>query len=349
MRKVFMFAVLFCAAFAHGQQNTPIDSFLPTVLRFHGTPPVSIPCLAHQLALDEVNDVVYFCNALGVWQAYGGSNLPIYLNSGTPTSQANECAGVVLTSTNAGGTVTAVAALRTIDSTNRGHDVACVVTADSGTAGNVGQIVFPFGYAFSANSDAPIAGMLNLAAAGNGPVFVITNNSGTNRSNSINFRACNLPGMNCGTDLVFGEDPTHGNFEEFLFTLVGGNNPLYFGNRLNAQHPGIYMGSFDASTAGYFGLDNVAGKFDHIARLSSNPEMWSTVTLSSGTATIALNRNFTATNPPLCFLTWQSGTLTGFAKCAATGGSGAWTGFTVTSSVGSDNAKFAYLIVGDNN
>lgn len=293
-----------------------------------------------------------FCSVNGGAELTCGSATPIYLNAGTPTSQGNECAGVVLNSTSPGGVVVAAPALRTIGPGGAAHDIACVVTADSGSAGNIGQIVFPFGYAFSGNSDAPSTnpGQLHLLAPGTGPAMILTNNSGTNRTNSINFRACNNLGFNCGTDMQLIEDNTQGNYEEFLFVLAGGNNPLYFGNRLNSRHPGIYMGSNDASVGAYFGLDQVAGKLDHIVRLSTNCDIWCTVTLTGGTGTIGpFNRNFTATNAPLCFLTWQSGTLTGFSKCAPIGSSGAWTGFTVTSSVGTDNATFSYLILGNNN
>lgn len=319
-----------------------------------------IPCLIAN-TIQYNNSGVFGCEALLAYNAATHTlsaqnlNLTGLLNLGTPiapTSQGNECAGVIYDSSD--GTVTAVAVLQTIGPGGAVHDVACVVTSDTLFPTTVGSIVFPYGASFSTNSAGQNGGggVLQSMNVTGGELF-LTNNGGSatagGRHNGIHLRACNNPGLNCGTDMQFDEDPTFAGYEEFLFTLVGGNNPLYFGNRLNSRHPGIYMGSFDASTAAVFGFSQLAGHNDHLVRLSHDTDIWDTITLSGGTATLTLEHTFIGTNPPLCFLTWQSGTLTGFAKCAATGGSGAWTGFTVTSSVGSDTAKFAYLIVGNDN
>jgi hypothetical protein len=275
-------------------------------------------------------------------------------NALSPTSQGNECASVVTDSS--GGTVTAVAALRSTDSLvpPKGHDVACVVIADSANPADIGSLVFPYINSFgsSAASQLTPGGTLEVIQKSNGGAgLVLTNASGVaggtggTRKNFINFRACTGPGVGvgCGTDLSFVEDPTGTGQEEFLFALAGGNNPLYFGNRLKSNHPGIYLGSFDASTGAYFGLDNVAGKLDHLVRLSNNPEMWSTATLVSGTVSVSFGRAFAST--PICFATWQgSGTLTGILQCIPT-----VSGITIKSTVNTDTAVVGYLIVGNPN
>lgn len=72
MKKLFLSVLLLCSVWSCAQQNTPIDSFLPTVVRFHGAPPLVIPCLQHQIAMDELAGNFYFCNAASFFQLYNG-------------------------------------------------------------------------------------------------------------------------------------------------------------------------------------------------------------------------------------------------------------------------------------
>lgn len=282
---------------------------------------------------------------LDVNNIFTGNNqftLPTYLGSGVPVSQANECGSITKESDGTSGTATAVAVFRTIIS-GVGHDILCIITS-SHTAFLVGQLVFP-GFVSNSTNAVPATvgqGALQSTLPGGG-LGVLTNNGGVNRVNAINFRSCSLPGCaGIGTDLQFTEDPSQTGKEDYLFELVGGNFPLYMGNRLNAQFPGICLGSSNASTGGYFCLENVAGGLDHINRLSSNTDMWGTLTLSSGTVGYTFQRVFASI--PICIATWQgTGTLTGFLKCTPT-----TSGITITSSVGTDSAVVGYQILGNN-
>jgi hypothetical protein len=244
----------------------------------------------------------------------GSSSLPIYLNTGTPTSQGNECASV--TTDSSGGAVTAVAAFRVIVGTV-GHDAACVVTVDAANPTDIGSLVWTGINSFSPDSAATqlAPGIVEAVSTGQ-PSFITTNNSGTIRSQSWNMRGCNSPGASCGTDLSFTEDPTNAGKEEFYLTLGGDGTPLYIGDVLNSTHPGIWMGGQGAQVSAVFGIDRVLGKSSHIGRLADDPDVWDTVTLSSGSATVTFNRAFAST--PLCFVTWQSATLSGPLECTPT-------------------------------
>jgi hypothetical protein len=300
------------------------------------------------VCISDRGDGTMLCQMSGC----GAPALPVYLKAGTPTSQGNECAAINTESNGTTGTVTAIAAFRTIDGAGVGHDLACIITASS-TSFLVGQLIFP-GFVSNSTNAVPATvgqGALQSTLPGGG-LGVLTNNGGVNRVNAINFRSCALPGCpGIGTDLQFTEDPSATGKEDYLFKLIGGNHPLYFGNRLNAQFPGICLGSSDASTGGVFCLKNVAGKLDHIARLAADADMWnSPLTMVAGTVSYPFNGNFTATTPPVCLTTWQgTGTLTGIVKCTVNGSSGAWTGITISSSVNTDTAAMGYEILGNNN
>lgn len=266
---------------------------------------------------------------------------PIYLNSGTPASQTNECASVTNDSSGS-TTVTAVAALRTVIS-GVGHDVLCIVTVDAANPTYVGSIVAPGAVAFSPNSATSQggAGVIESLRTGGG-IVVLTNNGGSNRTNSINMRACNGPGAtNCGTDLQIIEDSTGTGKEEWEFLPGGSANPLYIGG-LGSTQPGICLGGNVARTNSPFCLDGPSfGHLGHIIRRAADADMWGTLTLSGGTVSYSFADAYTSA--PLCIATWQSGTLTGFVKCATT-----TTGITITSSIGTDNAVIAYMILGNN-
>jgi len=64
----FAISFMLCGA-CFAQQNTPLDTYMPSVSRFNGPPPSTIPCLAHNLAFDQAAGGVYFCNASGFFQA----------------------------------------------------------------------------------------------------------------------------------------------------------------------------------------------------------------------------------------------------------------------------------------
>jgi hypothetical protein len=265
-----------------------------------------------------------------------------YLTSGTASSQTNECSAITHDSSG-GSAVTAVAVWRTIIS-SVGHDVACVVTADATNPGDIGSLIFPSIVAFSTNSAASqiSAGTLELLNAAGG-LLAFTNNGGTTRTNSINFRACNSAFGSCGTDVQIIEDSTGTGKEDLRINMQGDGIPFYIGNYLNSAHPGIWLGGSNADSGAVWGIDRVAGSSSHIGRLAADTDAWGTVTLSSGTFAFTFNRAFASA--PICFATWQGvGTLTGFVKCVTT-----TTGFTITSSGGTDTAVMAYQILGNNN
>lgn len=276
---------------------------------------------------------------------------PLNFYSGTVANFANECAAIV--SDSSGGTVTTISLLRTKDSANVVHDVLCVVTADVGNPTFIGSLIHPTAVSFSRNSAASQGGTGGIleSMGTTGGLAVFTNNGGTNRHNiPLSLRGCNGPGpTNCGTDFQMVEDPNSNGKEELIFNWGGDGSPFYTGNVLNSIHPGIWFGGSDASIGAVLGIDRVLGKFSHLTRLETgNTDTWNTVTLTSGTATVTFNRNFTGTVAPVCLVTWQgTGTLTGFLKCTPSGSSGAWAGVTVASTVGTDTAVVGYLILGN--
>lgn len=283
-----------------------------------------------------------------------GGTIPILNSNGvTPASFANECASVTVDTS--GNALTAIAFLRTMGNAGVVHDVMCMVTADAVFPSTIGAIVFPFGATISpgaARATAP-KNVLSIANTAGAAVLELSNLTGTNRQNSINFRTCAGPGgTNCGTDLVILEDPTSTFKEEFLFQLLGGNYPLYMGNVLNSAHGGIMLGGADAScllnvtTCASFGLLRPpAGSTnsDHLVRLSTHADMWNTATMAAGTVTVTFQSAFTSA--PICIATWQGGgVLTGIVKCVTS-----TTTAVLTSSVNTDTAVMGYLILGNNN
>jgi hypothetical protein len=220
----------------------------------------------------------------------GGVTLPLYLNTGTPTSQANECAGV--TGNGSAGTVTAVAALRTIDSASAGHDVLCVVTSD--TQGlRTGSIVLPFINSVSATSAAPNHTAGELDITGNAPPRLsFTNGGAVNRTNTITWRSC-VGG--CGTDWFLKEDPAAAANEDLSLQNGGNTTELYvtgncpagcattFASTAGTKQFLFDDGRHDATVNPEFGL--VSGHLAH-GTSDSNPDNWGTATCSSSTATV---------------------------------------------------------------
>lgn len=70
MRKaaLIILAAILCPVSLLAQQNTPVNSFVPTVRRYHGAPPLSIPCLQYEIAYDDVGGALYPCSQTGVFQ-----------------------------------------------------------------------------------------------------------------------------------------------------------------------------------------------------------------------------------------------------------------------------------------
>lgn len=257
---------------------------------------------------------------------------PIYLNAGTPTSQTNECPAI--TNDSAGSTtVTAIAVARWIAAGGVAHDVLCLITVDAANPSLVGSLVFPGSVGFSSNSSPSQGAGAIESLRSTGGLIALTNNGGTNRTNSINMRACNGPGAtNCGTDLLFIEDSTGTGKEEWEFLPGGSASSIYIGG-LGSAHPGVFFGGNVARTNAPFGFDGPSfGNLTHLLRLAADGDIWNPATLSSGTVTVNFQRNHTGTAKPLCYVTWQgTGTLTGILKCVVNGSAGAWTGITITS------------------
>jgi hypothetical protein len=119
MRKVFPIIFLFSVFGTTYAQNLPLGQFVPTVVRYNGPPPANIPCPINQLALDQVNAIVYFCGILGFWQQYSGgagtingsiANQQIAFGSGPNAIQGNNSftfdgSNLLLTSTTLGSSL----------------------------------------------------------------------------------------------------------------------------------------------------------------------------------------------------------------------------------------------------
>jgi hypothetical protein len=273
--------------------------------------------------------------------------MPIYLNAGTPVSQANECFLIVTDSS--GGVVTASAVLRWIDLSSVGHDKLCIITSDTANPIAIGTLVFPSEVAMSTNSSVSqmAPGEFEILSP-NIATLALTNNSGTRKSNILQFRSCVIPLASCGTDAWIEEDFNHTNKIELAIGTGGDGNVLYIGNVLNSTHPGIWYGGSNADTGAYWGINRILGKLSHFSRLADNADMWDTLTLVAGTASYTFNTPFLSTARPICQATWQSiGTLTGIYGCHVDGSTGNWTGITITSTVNTDTATFAYEIKGN--
>jgi hypothetical protein len=67
LRFIALLLFLLGALGSFSQQST-LDSFVPTIVRFHGTIPASTPCLKYQVAVNEVGGSVS-CAAAGLWQS----------------------------------------------------------------------------------------------------------------------------------------------------------------------------------------------------------------------------------------------------------------------------------------
>lgn len=258
-------------------------------------------CFSNTLNQDDLTGNLYSCPA-GAWTLVGGTAvLPVYLNAGTPTSQGNECAGV--TQDASGHAITAVAALRTINASNVGHDVACVVTADALAPTNIGAIVFPFITAIgNAGPSQGGPGLLELVNTNPVKIF-LENTSGTVRSNGISFRSC-VGG--CGTDFRMIEDVAGAGNEDM--TWIGpSNSTLYvtfncpsgcgtaFTSNVSARQFLMDDGTHDAKTNPELGIVN-----GHLAHgiTGSNLDNWGTLILAGGAGTYNFSQSWDS--PPLC-------------------------------------------------
>jgi hypothetical protein len=264
-------------------------------------------------------------------------------NGSTPTSQGNECASVV--TDNSGGTVTAVPALRSVDSSNKAHDVACMVTADTTNPADVGSLVFPYINSFSTNSAASQLTPGVIEAAGAQSLrMVFSNNSGTTRQNSMLWRTCF--GGGCGTDWNWKEDVAGVGNEDWTWIAGSGNAVLYvtgnclvgcattFKNVAGAKQFLLDDGTHTATTNPEFALVN--GHIGH-GTAGSNADNWGTLTCAANTVTY----NFTtplANNAYTLILTDH--TTAGGAKASKLAGS-----FTITCTGTTDTVD--YLVLGN--
>lgn len=276
----------------------------------------------------------------------GGASLPLLSSDGsTPVSFANECSSLI-EAAQTGGAQTAVPIVQSMDNAGVVHDVMCRVTSSDGAPISTGTIVFPYPVSFGQGIPAGLApGLLEItrtATAGAG--LILTNASGTgSRQNSINFRGCNGPGFGvaCGTDLSFVEDPNGTGAEEYLWKLIGGNFPLYFGNSIGtAALPGIALGGANAMTGPVLYIKRNLGGNDHIGRTTvsnGNPDTWNVKTLSGGTGTVTFSPAWTSAPVCWCNNPNQSGSP---IACSA---SATNTTLTLKSGAGTDTVNYLCL------
>lgn len=269
------------------------------------------------------------------------TTLPLYLNFGTPTSQGNECLSV--TTDTSGHSITAVAALRSIDSSNEGHDVACAVTADASLPTNTGAIVFPFVTAVGTSGPSQSGkGVLEINNTG-AARLILTNTSGTNRENSFIWRSA-VGGF--GTDFRMVEDIAGTGNEDMTWIGPSISN-LYvtfnctagcattFANSAGTKQLLLSDGTYDAKTNPELAL--VKGHIAH-GTTGSNADNWGTAACSTNTVTVTFATAFSnATYQVL--LTDQ--TTAGGAK-AGTKNTGS---FVITCTGASDSVD--YLVLGN--
>ncbi|HZW05403.1 MAG TPA: hypothetical protein VFF58_00715 [Candidatus Nitrosotalea sp.] len=229
-------------------------------------------------------------NYVGLASGSGLSSLPFYLNLGTATSQANECASVVQDSL--GSAVTAVAALRSIDASNVGHDVACVI-ATAVTTNEVGEVVFPYISSFSTNAAPSQHQPGSIEVSGTAALRMAFSNTGlANRKNSMLWRSC-IGG--CGTDWNFAEDVAGVGNEDLSWIGGSGQVNLYatgncpagcattFKNVAGAHQFLLDDGTHSATTNPEFALVN--GHLGH-GTAASNADNWGTAVCSTNTVTV---------------------------------------------------------------